>query len=127
MSRLLLLNIEFRYSSSLVVIDCDRIINLMTFFFSRTWRDRELIGLLTGSRTWISMFFTALLFSFDVVCTRACLDKNKIYTTRRINELLSVPDKETLVIVKTKAAQFISVLYFFYFSSFCFSIASSNT
>lgn len=30
--RLLLLNIEFRYSSSLVVIDCDRIINLMTFF-----------------------------------------------------------------------------------------------
>lgn len=32
MSRLLLLNIEFRYSSSLVVIDCDRIINLMTFF-----------------------------------------------------------------------------------------------
>lgn len=53
--------------------------------------------------------------------------KNKIYTTRRINELLSIPDKETLVIVKTKAAQFISVLYFFYFSSFCFSIASSNT
>lgn len=124
MSRLLLLNIEFRYSSSLVVIDCDRIINLMTFFFSRTWRDRELIGLVQEHG---SPCFLLLCYSLSMSYARERASKNKIYTTRRINELLSVPDKETLVIVKTKAAQFISVLYFFYFSSFCFSIASSNT
>lgn len=72
-------NIEFRsltrdLFSLLLVIDCDRIINLMIFFFSHTWRDCVPIGPFKND-----LDFTALLFSFDVVYANSA-SKNKIAT-----------------------------------------------
>lgn len=117
-------NIEFRYSLGLfVVIGCDRIINIIFFLSYVTWPRADC----TGSRT-ISMFYCfVILFRMHAnvppkIRSIQCSEQDQ----------RAHPDKEVLVIVKTKAAEFISTLFHSLPPSSCSCffvswIGSSNT
>lgn len=122
-------NIEFRsltrdLFSLLLVIDCDRIINLMIFFLSHTWRDCVPIGPFKND-----LDVLQLCCSLSMSCTRTLPPKIRSLhnVARRINELLSLSGQRTARNRKDKKLRSLSLPFTFSYSlSNSFSSCSSS-
>lgn len=106
-------NIEFRwnYSLSFVVIDCDGIINLMIFFSYVAWPRAD--WTVDWFKNDLDVFYCFVILFRCRMHASVPPKISSIQCSEEDRRAPLHPDKEVLVIVKTKAAEFISALYFF--------------